>query len=196
MLSPSSSAATPGRKPTMTRCPRIISRRWRKHKADLKKLTDQARWKEAERREHHHDLTLLKRKVDYTSPQMQPPVYYDTLHKIYTAKAPFYYDGDNPYEYDFVLPWDYHKTNAILDQYKMEGEMMEKAENVGEGTTTARETSKEEYQFAGSPGANPFVTSSDMSNRSSEGVKSSHQHKTPQLSLLIRLVIAPTRSAQ
>ncbi|XP_071825229.1 uncharacterized protein [Apostichopus japonicus] len=154
-----------------------------KHKDDLKRLTDQARWKEAERREHHHDLTLLKRKVDYTSPQMQPPVYYDTLHKIYTAKAPFYYDGDNPYEYDYVLPWDYHKTNAVLDQYKKEGEMMEKAENVGEGTNTARETGKEEYQFAGSPGANPFVTSSDMSKISNSegmvGVKSSPPAQNP-----------------
>ncbi|KAJ8036352.1 hypothetical protein HOLleu_20303 [Holothuria leucospilota] len=127
-----------------------------KHKQELKMLTENARWKEAELREHHHDLTLLKRKVDYTSPKLQPPVYYDTLHKIYTAKAPFYYDGDNPYEYDFVLPWDYHKTSAVLDQYKKEGEFLEMVRS-GKFPSNAGE----KYQFAGYPGVNPFVNQSN-----------------------------------
>ena len=124
---------------------------------ELQELTKNARWKQAEAQEHHHDLRMLKRKVDFTAPILQSPVYYDTLHNIYTTKPPFYYDGDNPYEYDYVTPWDYHKTETLTDAYKLEAAREELARN-RENRLKDGETSAMGVQFAGSPGKNPYIT--------------------------------------
>ncbi|XP_041460257.1 uncharacterized protein C7orf31-like isoform X1 [Lytechinus variegatus] len=117
-------------------------------RAEIEDMAQKSRWKQAELQEHHHDLSELKRKVDYTTPSLQKSVYYDNLHKIYTTKPPFYYDGDNPYEYDYVTPWDYHKTSAMTDQYKIESHVAKIREKVQE---------KMDAQFPGIPGRNPYV---------------------------------------
>ncbi|XP_022100502.1 uncharacterized protein LOC110984527 isoform X2 [Acanthaster planci] len=128
-----------------------------RRKEELEALTQNTRWKQAEQQEHHHDLRLLKRKVDYTTPQLQSPVYYDTLHKIYSTKPPFYYDGDNPYEYDFVGPWDYHKTETLTDAYKLEAARGELAKSRA-GRSVKDGGAVMDVQFAGSPGKNPYIT--------------------------------------
>ncbi|XP_071789346.1 uncharacterized protein [Asterias amurensis] len=122
---------------------------------ELRELTKNTRWKQAETQQHHHDLRMLKRKVDFTTPILQSPVYYDTLHKIYTTKPPFYHDGDNPYEYDYVTPWDYHKTETLTDAYKLEAAMGEMARTRQNVDGPAANTN---VQFAGSPGKNPYIT--------------------------------------
>ena len=119
---------------------------------EVEDLTLKSRWKQAELQEHHHDLKELKRKVDYTTPALQKQVYYDSLHKIYTSKPPFYYDGDNPYEYDYVTPWNYHKTSVMTDYYKYDSDLAKIREN-----SQANDTAGKEAQFNGTPGRNPYL---------------------------------------
>ncbi|XP_033114779.1 uncharacterized protein LOC117115182 [Anneissia japonica] len=139
-----------------------------KHTGDLLELTENTRWRQAELQEHRDDLRLLKRKVDYTTPLLRPPVYYDTLHNIYSTKPPFYYDGENPYEYDYVGPWDYHKTNAIIDQYAKEGKQDETL--LQSDASRVHPFDWEKYQFAGSPGKKAYVMPKYTGNQLLNGI--------------------------
>ncbi|XP_077993001.1 uncharacterized protein LOC144447016 [Glandiceps talaboti] len=133
---------------------------WRKdlegwQKKRFEDLTTNTRWKQAENQEHHDDLSLLRRKVSFITPVSQPPVYYDTLHKIYTCRAPFYYDGTNPYELDDISPWEYHLTKSHLGLKEMEEEA-DKAR--AKASVNIAERDWDKYQFAGDPGAKPNMT--------------------------------------
>ena len=128
-----------------------------KHKEEIEAITERTRWKQAEEQKHHDDLRELKRKVEYTSPALQPNVYYDTLHKIYSTKPPFYYDGDNPYEHDYVLPWNYHKTNVTTASYYNQGVQEEIIREQLKNQIKIDPRYARAYQFAGVPGKNPYV---------------------------------------
>ena len=135
-----------------------LKRMAQKHKKEIEAITERARWKQAERQTHEDDLRCLKRKVDYTTPLLQPQVYYDTLHKIYSNKPPFNYDGDNPYEYDYVTPWDYHKTGVLTDFYHDKGAYQDAVrKEILKNAIHVDARYEKEFQFAGVPGKNPYV---------------------------------------
>ncbi|XP_006820583.1 uncharacterized protein LOC100378923 [Saccoglossus kowalevskii] len=127
---------------------------WQKNR--FEDITLNTRWKQAEKQQHHDDLSLLRRKVSHQMPIMQPPVYYDTLHKVHTCRAPFYYDGTNPYELDDVTPWEYHLTKSHLELKEQDEEAVKKHAEKSPATQVS-EKDWDKYQFAGSTGQNPSL---------------------------------------
>ncbi|XP_070535443.1 uncharacterized protein [Ptychodera flava] len=134
---------------------------WRKdleqwQKQRFEDITTNTRWKQAENQKHHDDLSQLRRKISFVTPVQQPPVYYDTLRKVVTCRAPFYYDGTNPYELDDISPWEYHLTKSHLDLRDQEEKVLKESEAAAPPAPLL-EKDWEKYQFAGNPGANPNV---------------------------------------